>query len=125
MPLSLEIISTEVPARTQVFPLGRFDVFSVGDVEIGRAVYSPGWRWSEHVAPLVGAELCEVEHVGVVISGHAAVKMADGTERHMGPGDLFSIPPGHDSWVIGDEDYVSLHLVGSEQYARPRPASDK
>lgn len=119
MPLSLEIISTEVPQETQIFPLGRFDVFSIGGLQIGRAVYSPGWRWTEHVAPIVGTELCEVEHVGIVIAGRAAVKMADGTERSMAPGDLFSIPPGHDSWVIGDEDYVSLHLVGGEQYARP------
>jgi quercetin dioxygenase-like cupin family protein len=116
---SLEIISTEAPQETQVFPLGRFDLFVVGGLQIGRAVYSPGWRWSEHVGPLVGTALCEVEHVGLVVSGRAAVKMADGTERSMGPGDLFSIPAGHDSWVLGDEEYVSIHLVGSDHYARP------
>jgi hypothetical protein len=27
------------------------------------------------------------------------------------------VPPGHDSWVVGDEPYVSLHLMGSERYA--------
>ena len=30
---------------------------------------------------------------------------------------LFHIPPGHDSWVAGDEPYVSLHVMGSETYA--------
>jgi hypothetical protein len=43
--------------------------------------------------------------------------MADGTERVMEPGQLFHVPPGHDSWVVGDEPYVSLHLMGSEDYA--------
>jgi len=27
------------------------------------------------------------------------------------------VPPGHDSWVVGDDPYVSLHIVGSEDYA--------
>jgi mannose-6-phosphate isomerase-like protein (cupin superfamily) len=53
----------------------------------------------------------------MVISGRAAVAMEDGTERVMGPGDFFYVPPGHDSWVVGDEPYVSLHIMGSESYA--------
>ena len=52
-----------------------------------------------------------------MISGRAAVKMLDGTERIMGPGDFFYVPPGHDSWVVGDEPYISLHIMGSEDYA--------
>ena len=43
--------------------------------------------------------------------------MADGTERVMGPGDFFHVPPGHDSWVVGEEPYVSIHIMGSEEYA--------
>jgi mannose-6-phosphate isomerase-like protein (cupin superfamily) len=35
----------------------------------------------------------------------------------MRAGDLFYIPPGHDSWVLGDENYVSLHFLGAEKYA--------
>ena len=35
----------------------------------------------------------------------------------MEPGQLFYVPPGHDSWVVGDEPYVSLHIMGSEDYA--------
>jgi len=23
----------------------------------------------------------------------------------------------HDSWVVGDEDYVSIHFAGAEKYA--------
>ena len=58
-----------------------------------------------------------MEHVGLVLAGAAAVKMADGTERVMEAGEFFYVPPGHDSWVVGDEPYVSLHIMGSEAYA--------
>jgi hypothetical protein len=75
------------------------------------------WRWSEHVEPLVGTDLCQTEHLGLVVSGRCAVKMADGSETTISPGDLFAIPPGHDSWVVGDEPYVSLHFGGAETYA--------
>ncbi len=54
--------------------------------------------------------------MGVVISGRAAVRMADGTELVMGSGDVFAIPAGHDSWVVGEEPYVSLHLLDATDY---------
>jgi quercetin dioxygenase-like cupin family protein len=41
----------------------------------------------------------------------------DGREIVMKPGRFFYVPPGHDSWVVADEPYVSLHLMGSESYA--------
>jgi quercetin dioxygenase-like cupin family protein len=84
---------------------------------IGRATYEPGWRWSEHVGAAAGASSCMVEHVGLVVSGRAAVKMDDGEERVMEAGDFFYVPPGHDSWVVGNEPYISLHVMGSENYA--------
>jgi hypothetical protein len=86
---------------------------------IGRAIYEPGWRWTQHVRPLVDTELCEVAHVGLVVSGSAGVLMADGTDVVLRAGDFFAIPSGHDSWVIGDEQYVSLHLLGADAYAAP------
>lgn len=84
---------------------------------LGQATYEPGWRWSEHVAPTVGTASCQVEHVGLVLSGQAIARMDDGTERLVKAGDFFYIPPGHDSWVVGDEPYASLHILGSEDYA--------
>lgn len=84
---------------------------------VGRAVYEPGWRWSEHVRPTAGTELRQVANVGVVVSGSAAVLMSDGTEVIIREGDFFAIPEGHDSWVVGDEQYVSLHLLGADTYA--------
>ncbi len=73
---------------------------------------------SEHVGPSIGQTSCQVEHVGMVISGRAIVAMDDGRVIEMKPGDLFYLPPGHDSWVVGEEPYVSLHFLGGEKYAR-------
>jgi hypothetical protein len=107
----------EEPDEQRTFRFGSFQVLRLGGVTIGRASYEPGWRWSEHVGAATGASLCDVDHVGLVVSGRAAVRMADGTEFVMGPGDAFAIPPGHDSWVVGDEPYVSLHVQGASDYA--------
>jgi hypothetical protein len=107
----------ERPDELREFPKGRFELVTVGGVTIGRARYEPGWKWSEHVAPTAGTASCAVEHVGLVLSGCAAVRMDDGRELMMRPGDLFHVGPGHDSWVVGDEPYVSLHFLGASAYA--------
>ena len=65
-----------------------------------------------------GRELCGVEHVGLVLSGRAGVRMTDGTDAELTPGDVFHVGPGHDSCVIGDEPYVSLHFLGASEYAK-------
>ena len=54
-----------------------------------------------------------------LLSRQAVAKMDDGTERLMKAGDFFYLPPGHDSWVVGEEPYISLHILGSEGYATP------
>lgn len=116
----LEVIlkSFENPDETRVFEKGRLDIVRIGGMTIGRASYEPGWKWSEHVSPLAGTKFCEVEHVGMVLSGRAMAAMKDGVEVELAAGSLFYIPPvDHDSWVIGDEPYVSLHFLGADQYA--------
>jgi quercetin dioxygenase-like cupin family protein len=115
--MDLTLIPLDSPTEVRTFEKGRFELYSVGPMTIGRAIYEPGWRWSEHVGRETGASSCQVEHVGIVLGGQAAVRMDDGTERVMSPGELFYVPPGHDSWVVGDDPYVSLHLMGSEDYA--------
>ncbi len=115
--MKLEIRRFDSPDETRRFERGRLDLVKIGGMTIGRASYEPGWKWSEHVKTLAGTETCEVEHIGMVVSGRAKVVMNDGTEFEIGPGDLFAIPPGHDSWVVGDEPYVSIHLLGADQYA--------
>ena len=109
----------EAPDEVREMPLGRFEVVRIGGLTVGRATYQPGWRWSQHVGPGVGAERCAVEHVGLVISGVATAAFADGRVVLLRSGDLFYIPPEpHDSWVVGDEPYVSLHFLGADRYAK-------
>ena len=115
--MDLTLISFDEPTEVRTFEKGRFETYEVGPMTLGRATYEPGWRWSEHVGRSSGESSCPVEHVGLVLSGRAAVRMDDGGEHVMGPGDLFHVPPGHDSWVVGDEPYVSLHVMGGEDYA--------
>lgn len=101
------------------FEYGRFETIRINGMTLGRAAYQPGWKWSEHVGPGQGEALCSVEHLGMVLSGAAAVVFADGRESVMQAGDLFYIAgEPHDSWVVGDEPYVSLHFVGASRYAR-------
>ncbi len=105
------------PDEVREFEKGRFELVHLGGMTIGRATYQPGWKWSEHVGAALGATSCHVEYVGMVVSGCATAAMDDGTIIEMRAGDIFYIPPGHDSWVVGDEPYVSLHFMGAEYYA--------
>ena len=99
---------------------GRFELVHIGGMTIGRATYEPGWKWSEHVGPTLGQTRCGVEHVGLVLSGAATAAFDDGRIVEMRAGDLFHIPAlPHDSWVVGDAPYVSLHFLGAEHYAAP------
>jgi quercetin dioxygenase-like cupin family protein len=109
----------ENPDEVRTFPKGRFEIVRIGGLTIGRATYEPGWRWSEHVGRQAGRTVCDVEHVGMVVSGRAVAAMTNGEIIEMKSGDLFHILPGHDSWVIGDEPYVSIHLMGAGEYAHP------
>jgi hypothetical protein len=109
----------EQPDETTRFDKGVFETVTLGGMTIGRATYQPGWKWSEHVGPRVGEELCRVEHVGMVVSGCATAAFSDGRISEMRPGDLFYIPSEpHDSWVVGDQPYVSLHFLGAGKYAK-------
>jgi len=123
-PLAREVFVFEVvlkrfekPDETREFEKGKFELVRVGDMTIGRATYAPGWKWSVHVGKGLGKKSCDVEHVGMVISGRAAAAMDDGRVIEMKAGDIFYIAPGHDSWVLGDKPYVSLHFAGAKDYA--------
>jgi quercetin dioxygenase-like cupin family protein len=111
--------SFETPDEVREMAKGRFEVVRLGAMTIGRATYEPGWKWSEHIGPTVGAKRCSVEHVGLVLSGAATAAFGDGRVVELRAGQLFYIPAvPHDSWVVGDQPYVSLHFSGAEKYAR-------
>lgn len=109
----------ESPDEVRLFEKGKFEIVQIGGMTIGRATYEPGWKWSEHVAPTAGTPFCEVEHLGLVISGKATAAMKDGQVYELGPGSVFHVPAAaHYSWVIGDEPYVSIHFLGAERYTK-------
>jgi quercetin dioxygenase-like cupin family protein len=97
--------------------LGHIELVTLHSATIGRATFAPGWRWSEHVRPISGTELCQAAHTGYVVSGRSMVRMADGSELELGPGDAFEIAPGHDAWVLGDEPYVTIDFTGLAAFA--------
>ena len=109
------------PDETRKFAKGKFELVRIGGMTIGRASYEPGWKWSVDLGASSGQKNCMVEHVGLVVSGKAVAAMQDGRIIEMNAGDLFYIAPGHDSWVVGTEPYVSLHFMGAGDYARHEP----
>jgi len=110
--------SFDKPDETRSFERGAVDLVNIGGAEIGRLVLQPGWRWSEHVKPIAGTDLCEAPHFQYHISGTLGVRMADGTELVVHPGEVTSLPEGHDAWVIGDEPAVIVDWYGASNYAK-------
>jgi hypothetical protein len=108
------------PDETRNFPKGKMEVVKIGGLTFGRATLEPGWRWSECVKPIAGTESCQVHHTGIMISGRLGIRMDDGRETVLGPGDALSIPPGHDGWVVGDEPVVNVDVMGAETFAKPQ-----
>lgn len=107
------------PDEIKTFEKGKFETVTLGGMTIGRATYSPGWKWSDDVGRPLGESYCTVEHVGMVVSGRATAAFKDGRITEMKAGDVFYVPAEpHDSWVVGDEAYVSLHFMGAGKYAK-------
>jgi quercetin dioxygenase-like cupin family protein len=107
------------PDETREFPQGRAEILKIGGGEVGRLVFQPGWRWSEHVKPLVNTASCEAPHFQYHVSGRLAIRMDNGTEMIAGPGDITSLPSGHDAWVVGNEPVVVIDWFGASRYAKP------
>jgi hypothetical protein len=100
------------PERTTV------EVVKVGDGEIGRYTFEPGWRWSECIKPVVGTDSCQVEHIGYLVSGHLQVQHGDGSTGDVMPGMVYRIAPDHDAHVVGDEPVVVVEFQGAATYAK-------
>ncbi len=101
------------PDEVRELPLAHIALTRVGTHSVGRGVLEPGWRWSTHMGPTMGTELCPVHHLQLVQSGRFRFRMADGEETELGPGDVADVPPGHDAWVVGDEPCVMLDIAGN------------
>jgi hypothetical protein len=106
------------PSETREFPHGRAEILEVGGAEIGRLVLEPGWRCSNDVKPIAGTDSCEAPHFQYHVSGELAIRMDDGTELIAKPGDITSLPSGHDAWVVGDEPVVVVDFFGASNCAK-------
>ena len=109
--------SFESPDETREFPNGRAEIVKIGAADVGRLVLQPGWRWSNDVKPIAGTDSCVAPHFQYHVQGRLAVLMDDGTEFEAGPGDVTSLPSGHDAWVVGDEPVVVVDWFGASTYA--------
>lgn len=118
--MGMEAKSLDSPEETRPFvDKGRAEIVKVGNITVGRATFEPGWKWSDHVKPIAGTDSCQSAHTGYVLSGRMRIRMDDGTEGEVGPGDAFVVSPGHDAWVVGDGACVALDFSGAEAYAKP------
>jgi hypothetical protein len=106
------------PDEVRTFDKGRLELVDIGGGTVGRLTLEPGWKWSLHVKPVAGTELCEAPHFQYHASGVLHVLMADGTEFDAYPGDITALPSGHDAWVVGDEPVVLIDWNGASTYAK-------
>jgi hypothetical protein len=106
------------PDEVREFPNGKAEILGVSGVEVGRLTLRPGWRWSTDVRPLANTTSCEAPHFQYHVAGRLGIRMDDGTEFVAGPGDVTSLPKGHDAWVIGDEPVVVVDWFGATNYAK-------
>jgi quercetin dioxygenase-like cupin family protein len=114
----LEVKSHGSPDEVRSPDKTRVEVVRLETFTIGRFIFEPGWRWSECVKPVVRTDSCQVSHVGYAVSGRITVRMKDGTQKTINAGESYTIPPGHDAWVEGNERFVGIEVMSAEQYAK-------
>ncbi|MCP4474858.1 MAG: cupin domain-containing protein [Gammaproteobacteria bacterium] len=106
------------PDEVRELPQTRIEVINFNSAVVMRATFAPGWKWSECVKPSAGTDSCQVAHVVYVLSGRMVIVMDDGAKEEVAAGDMAEIPPGHDAWVVGDEECVMLDFTGGESYGK-------
>lgn len=116
----IEVANIGKPDERRDFSGGHIALLTVGGLAFGVARLQPGWRWAESVRPVAGTRRCETRHAAYVEQGRMRMRMEDGEEAEVGPGDLVVLPPGHDAWTVGDEDFVAYDFGGGmADYAKP------
>jgi class 3 adenylate cyclase len=107
------------------FDHGHLDLVKASSLALGWEVLEPGWRWSVHVKPVVGTERCEFHHVSIVLEGRVGFESRDGEVAEAGPGSVLEIAPGHDSWVVGDDQAILIDVQGVLGWAKAPEAGDR
>ena len=114
----IENKSFDEPDESRTPEKTRVDIVRLGETEVGRFTFQPGWRWSECIKPVVGTESCQVDHIGYAAEGSLSVEHEDGTKARVSAGDAYRIAPGHDAWVEGGETFVGYEFKGAANYAK-------
>ena len=122
-----ELRSKKLDEPDEIIALPRLSgqIVVLGESQVARVVHQAGWHWAEHVKPTMGTTSCQFHHQGVILSGRLHIQTDDGAERTLGPGEAFDIPPGHDGWVVGDEDCVTIEFRGVRAWGRPAEAAER
>jgi mannose-6-phosphate isomerase-like protein (cupin superfamily) len=115
----LESKSHDHPDEVRAPDKTRSEIVRLDGVTVSRLTLQPGWRWSECVKPVVKTDQCQVMHAGYAVSGRITVRMNDGTQKSISGGESYTIPPGHDAWVEGNQPFVGIEVMSAEQYAKP------
>jgi hypothetical protein len=109
------------PDETQIFENGKIEFAKFDDVTIGRVLLEPGWSWEKSIKPIVKTGTCQSPpHIQYIIFGRIGVVLDDGTEEELGPGDAAMIPPGHKTWVIGNEPVVGIDFTNFTKHAKSK-----
>jgi quercetin dioxygenase-like cupin family protein len=111
--------SHDSPDETRTPDKTRVEVNRMEGFTIARITLQPGWRWSECIKPVAGTERCQLSHVGYMVAGRLTVQVSDGSQRTIAAGESYTIPPGHDAWVEGNEECVGIEVLSANEFARP------
>jgi hypothetical protein len=109
-----EVKSLSASTDVKKFDRAKIELVTIGGATVGRFALQKGWKWSTDIKPVVKTEWCEAPHLQYVATGRLRVKMKDGTEFDVGAGDVASVPPGHDAWVVGEEPVTGIEFVGAK-----------
>lgn len=108
---TLAVKNVETPDERRPMDNGLLEMVNLPGASIVRATFQPGWKWSTDIGPVVGTRSCQIAHTGYILSGRFHVRMDDGREYEMGPGDAHVVAPGHDAWVVGDQPVVAIDVA--------------
>lgn len=114
-----EVKSHETPDEARTPSKTLVEVVRMQGFTMGRFNFEPGWRWSDCIKPVAKTDSCQASHVGYAVAGRLTVRIDDGTQKTISPGESYTIPPGHDAWVEGDERFVAIEVMSADQYAKP------
>lgn len=116
---ALAVKSFDVPDKKRCPDKAEVDLVTVDDYAVARLILEPGWRWSVFTKPVEKTDSCQHHHLGYCISGSMEVETSDGARFTIHANDTYTLPPGHDEWVVGTEPFVAVEFLGAASFGRP------